>query len=162
MAILLSASIIVVSTINSSLRITSPAFVHEGMIPAEYTCEGKNINPEIHINEIPPETKSLVLIMEDPDSKKGVIDHWIMWNIPVQNIISKNSSAGNLGMNSSGQLNYKGPCPPEGTHRYFFKVYALDDMLDVKDGAKKETVEAAMNDKIVASGELVGVYKKNK
>jgi len=145
----------------ASLTVSSPAFKDKAPIPSKYTCEGADINPPVEIGNIPEGTQSLVLIIEDPDAPGATFDHWVMWNIPpTTTSIAENSAPGTQGANSTGKNAYKGPCPPSGTHRYFFKVYALDTRLDLPAGADKEAVEKAMKDHVLASGELVGLYKK--
>ncbi len=143
-----------------SLFISSPAFENNGIIPSKFTCDGDDINPEISIDKAPQGTKSLALIMDDPDAPRGTFDHWIVYDIPVGRIITQNSVPGVQGKNSIGQNNYTGPCPPGGTHHYYFKVYALDTLLELKEGADKTTVEKAMDGHILSSGELIGLYKR--
>jgi Raf kinase inhibitor-like YbhB/YbcL family protein len=145
---------------EETLAITSSAFAPNGMIPAKYTCQGENVNPPISIGNIPAGTKSLTLIMDDPDAPGGTFDHWIVWNIEPKEFITENSKPGMEGKNHYGIKQYKGPCPPSGTHRYFFKVFALDLLLDLKEGADKKTVVKAMEQHILAKGELVGTYQK--
>lgn len=146
--------------IITTLTIASPVFSHNGFIPVKYTCDGKNVSPPLTINDIPKGTKSLVLIVDDPDAPIGTWDHWVVWNIPPQNRIPENSVPGTEGINSFLQHNYGGPCPPSGTHRYFFKVYALDTTLDLDRKAKKREVEKAMGNHVLAKGEIVGLYKR--
>jgi Raf kinase inhibitor-like YbhB/YbcL family protein len=148
--------------IKIRLNISSPSFKHEGMIPRTYTCEGTNINPPLVIEGIPDDAICLALIMDDPDAPGGTYDHWIVWNIPPVRVIPENSTPGLEGENSSGQIGYTGPCPPSGTHRYFFKFYALDVLLDTQKGATKERVEFAMKNHTLAYGELIGMYKKER
>jgi Raf kinase inhibitor-like YbhB/YbcL family protein len=145
---------------KTKLNISSPSFKQEGLIPRTYTCEGSNVNPPLVIESIPEETLSLALIMDDPDAPGGTFDHWVVWNIPPVKSIPENSNPGLEGMNSMGELGYTGPCPPSGTHRYFFKVYAADVLLDTQKGATKEKVEFALQDHTIAYGELIGLYKK--
>ena len=143
-----------------NLEINSPAFEPDGLIPPKYTCQGINVNPPLSIHRIPAGTQSLALIMDDPDAPGGTFDHWIVWNIPVQPHIQENSIPGQEGKNSYGVLHYKGPCPPSGTHWYFFKIYALDTLISLKTGADKKTLEEAMELHILAAGEIIGKYKK--
>lgn len=145
---------------KATLKISSPEFDHEHQIPARFTCEGENINPPISINEVPTEAMSLVLIVEDPDAPGGVFDHWVVWNIPPDEQIHENSSAGIQAKNSNGENRYTGPCPPSGAHRYFFKVYALDSLLELDDDADKKIVEQSLHDHVLAYGELMGIYQK--
>jgi Raf kinase inhibitor-like YbhB/YbcL family protein len=144
------------------LTIGSPVFSHKGYIPSKYTCEGENINPSLTIENIPAGTKSLTLIVDDPDAAGGTFDHWITWNIRPMEMILENTSPGTEGRNSFGTNHYRGPCPPSGTHRYFFKVYALDALLDVTEGADKSFVEKAMQKHIIGQGEIIGMYRKSK
>ena len=114
------------------MQVSSPAFAYGGVIPAEYTCKGTNVNPQFNISNVPEGTKSLALIMDDPDAPAGTWDHWLLFNIdPKTTVISKNSvpTGAKHGYNSWGKESYGGPCPPSGTHRYFVKVYALDTTL---------------------------------
>jgi len=142
------------------LTITSPAFGNNKPIPSKYTCDGDNVNPTLNIEGTPEETKSLVLIVDDPDAPMGTWDHWIVWNIPPTNKIEENSVPGTEGLNDFRKHSYGGPCPPSGKHRYFFKVYALDTKLDLDPNSRKKDVEKAMKDHILAKGELVGLYSR--
>jgi Raf kinase inhibitor-like YbhB/YbcL family protein len=146
---------------TSSLTVSSPAFEDNTPIPAKYTCQGENINPPLSIENIPRESKSLVLIVDDPDAPGGNFDHWIVWNIVPSSTIAENAIPGTEGKNDYAVNHYKGPCPPSGTHRYFFKCYALDTMLDIKPGSNKKDVENAMQQHILASGKIIGLYKKS-
>ncbi len=146
-----------------TLRISSPAFKDGEMIPKKFTCQGVDINPQLDISGVPDGTKSLVLIMDDPDAPMGTWDHWIVWNIsPDTKTIEENSvPAGAVqGKNSWGRNNYGGPCPPSGTHRYFFKLYALDTTLDLSEKSNKKAVEKAMKGHILEQAQLMGKYKK--
>lgn len=145
---------------EQQLTISSTAFPNGGDIPSDYTCEGAGKNPPLNIEGIPKGTKSLVLIMDDPDAPNGTFDHWIVWNIPPDKAIKADSTPGETGKNSRGENRYTGPCPPSGTHRYFFKVYALDDTLKLNGGAEKREVEDALKDHVLGYGELVGKYRK--
>jgi Raf kinase inhibitor-like YbhB/YbcL family protein len=145
---------------KATLDITSNSFERDGYIPSNYTCEGTAKNPALMIKGIPQGTESLAIIMEDPDAPFKLFDHWLVWNIPPTEIISENFSAGVEGSNSKGELGYIGPCPPSGTHRYFFKVYALDTMINLEKGADKKQLEVAILDHVLAYGELMGMYKK--
>jgi hypothetical protein len=142
------------------LIITSSAFENNKLIPRKYTCDGEDVNPPLGIEEVPEGTKSLVLIVDDPDASMGTWDHWIVWDIPSTNKIGENTVPGVEGLNSFRKHSYGGPCPPSGTHRYFFKVYALDTKLSLNAGSKKGDVENAMKGHILASGELVGLYSR--
>lgn len=145
------------------MRITSTAFQNNESIPSEYTCDGKNCNPPLVFSEVPKNTQSLVLIVEDPDAPSKVFVHWLVYNIPpTTSQILKNQVPANsmLGMTDIGKSEYVGPCPPNGTHRYFFKLFALDSVLDLAKGASKEEVEEAMKEHVIESAELVGLYAR--
>lgn len=153
--------VFMLSFFSTTLNVGSSAFKNEGYIPAKYTCEGKNINPPLTIADVPKGTKSLVLIMSDPDAPVKVFDHWIVWNIPPSGMIEENSKIGIEGKNDFEVKGYKGPCPPNGTHRYFIMVYALDGMLNLKPSADKKMVEQVMKGHVIASGQLIGLYQKS-
>jgi len=142
------------------LIITSPVFENNGFIPTKYTCDGADVNPPLNIKGVPEETQTLVLIVDDPDAPRGTWDHWIVWNIPPVERIEENSVPGTEGLNDSNKHSYGGPCPPSGTHRYFFKVYALDARLDLNPNSRKRDVERAMKEHILARGEIVGRYRR--
>jgi Raf kinase inhibitor-like YbhB/YbcL family protein len=147
-----------------TLRITSTAFTEGKPIPPVYTCQGQNINPPLAIAGVPPGTKSLTLVVDDPDAPMGTWDHWVMWNIdPATTKINENSEPLDAiqGRNSGGMNRYAGPCPPSGTHRYFFKLYALDARLTLPSSAAKRDLESAMQGHILAQAQLMGTYKKN-
>jgi len=147
---------------DSSLRVRSVAFSQGGHIPPKYTCEGENVNPPLEIEGVPEKTKTLALVVEDPDAPRGVYDHWLVWNIPPNEAIAENTVPGISGKNSFGNTDYGGPCPPSGSHRYYFKVYALDEELNIPAGSDKQTLQDAMKDHILASGELMALYQKRK
>jgi Raf kinase inhibitor-like YbhB/YbcL family protein len=147
---------------NNNLRVRSVAFSHGGHIPPKYTCEGENVNPPLEVSDLPENTKTLAVIVEDPDAPRGVYDHWLVWNIPPNEAIAENSSPGISGRNSFGNTGYGGPCPPSGSHRYFFKVYALDGDLEIGAGSDKSALQEAMKNHVLASGELMGHYQKRK
>jgi len=144
-----------------TLTITSPAFQNEGDIPAKYTCQGENINPELNIAGIPKEAKTLALIMEDPDAPSGTFDHWLVWNINPNDRIRENSLPGIPGRNSFGHVKYGGPCPPSGSHRYYFRIYALDSVLPLAEGQNKSELTKQMKGHIIARGALMGRYQKS-
>ena len=147
---------------KEDLLVRSVAFSHNGHIPKKYSCDGDNINPPLEISNIPSNTKSLALIMEDPDAPRGVFDHWLLWNITPNAAIAENANPGLSGTNSFGDQGYGGPCPPSGVHRYYFKVFALDTELDLQAGANKAQLQEAMKAHIIASAELIGRYSRNK
>ncbi len=146
----------------NSIKISSSAFQLNEMIPSQYTCDGKNINPPLEFKDIPKQTRSLALIVDDPDAPAGTWVHWVVWNIPVVQQINEKSIPGIQGLNDFRIQNYGGPCPPSGTHRYFFKIYALDDMLNLPETTTKTQLERAMKNHLLGSGELVGLYKRKR
>ena len=143
-----------------SLTITSPAFTEGMPIPSKYSCDSEDINPQIDISDIPLETESFALIMYDPDASGGNWVHWVMWNIPVTQRIEEGSAPGVQGENSWGWNNYGGPCPPSGTHRYVFKVYALDTVLKLHNSTDRVELERQIQGHILAEGQLMGVYTR--
>jgi Raf kinase inhibitor-like YbhB/YbcL family protein len=143
------------------LRITSPAFTEGGEIPIQYTCDGEDINPPLHIFGYPNGTRSLAMIVDDPDAPGKTWVHWVVWNIVPTDLIGENMVPGEQGWNDFGQVNYGGPCPPSGTHRYFFKVYALDRMLELAPGSSKQDLLEAMGQDILATGQLMGTYSRD-
>ena len=149
-------------TETTTLKVISTVFSHNGHIPSEYTCDGKDINPPIEVSNIPEGTKTLALIMEDPDAPRGTFDHWLVWNISPNEAIAEQANPGISGTNDFGKTGYGGPCPPSGVHRYFFKIYALDAKLDLLAGADKNALLEAMTDHILAEGVIMGLYQKKK
>ncbi len=142
------------------LTITSPAFENKGFIPEKYTRDGDDVNPPLKIEGVPEGTQSLVLIVDDPDAPRGTWDHWVVWNITPTEKIEENNVPGTEGLNDFNRHSYGGPCPPSGTHRYFFKVYALDIKLGLDSNSRKKDVERAMKGHIIAKGEIVGRYSR--
>ena len=142
------------------LIVKSTAFSDGGHIPLKYTCDGKNVNPPLNIEGIPESTESLVLVFDDPDAPMGTWVHWVVWNIPPKGEIGENSVPGTEGMNDFGKYSYGGPCPPSGTHRYFFKVYALDVKLDLSQSSIKKDIERMMEGHIIAEGKMIGLYSR--
>lgn len=145
------------------MKLTSPVFEHNGVIPEQYTCDDQDINPPLAIENVPAEAVSLALIVYDPDAPGGAWDHWIVWNIPPDTTeIAEDSVPGVQGRNGWSRADYGGPCPPRGTHRYFFKLCALDKKLDLKPGAGKAAVEKAMHGHVLARAELIGRYERSR
>ena len=144
------------------MTITSAAFKHNSKIPSKYTCDGENINPPLEFSDIPKETKSLVLVVDDPDAPSKTWVHWVLYSIDQSTAkIEENSPvAGIQGMTDFGKLGYGGPCPPSGTHRYFFKLYALDTILDAPSGLTKQQVLEKVRDHVIEEAELVGLYNR--
>jgi len=149
---------------RARIRITSSAFQEGGNIPSKSTCDGSDTSPPLQITGIPSEAKSLVLIADDPDAPGGLFTHWLVWNIPPQtNSISEGTAPkGVHGTNDFGKTDYKGPCPPPSAHRCSFKVFALNRELDLRGGAKRSQLDAAMKGHVIAQGELVGRYARKK
>jgi len=144
------------------MQITSPAFNDNQMIPKKYTCQGEDVNPALMISDVPERTVSLALIVDDPDAPMGTWVHWVVFNIsPDWNSIGEKTIPGTQAGNDFGRKNYGGPCPPSGTHRYFFKLYALDKVLDPGPIMSKNDLEAAMQGHILGQAQLMGLYKKN-
>lgn len=144
------------------LRVSSSVFNENDLIPAKYTCDGANVNPPLDIEGIPEQAKCLALIVDDPDAPKGTWVHWVVWNIPITHHLKEKTVHGNEGLNDFGRRAYGGPCPPSGKHRYFFKVYALDELLDLPPAIHKLQLEKAMSGHILAFGELIGLYQRIK
>lgn len=143
------------------MKITSPSFQEGGNIPSKFTCDGANSSPAFRIEQTPPTTKSLALMMDDPDAPGGLFIHWLIWNIdPQTKEIMENSAPPKAiqGTNNFPNVGYGGPCPPSGTHRYFFKIFALD----LKSGAKRADLEHAMHGHVIAQGQLMGRYARSR
>lgn len=144
-----------------NLSVSSPAFEQNKLIPAKYTCDGDDVNPPLIIEGLPKETKSLVLIVDDPDAPMGTWDHWVVFNIRPTRKIEEATVPGTEGINTWRRHSYGGPCPPGGTHRYFFKVYALNTMLPLNSNATKKDLEKAVKGHVLAKGEIVGLYSRS-
>ncbi|HTG51481.1 MAG TPA: YbhB/YbcL family Raf kinase inhibitor-like protein [Candidatus Tectomicrobia bacterium] len=161
---ILFAAIVSFAAGGTAMKITSSAF-HEGSnIPSKFTCDGSDASPPLQITGVPSEAKSLVLIADDPDAPSGLFTHWLVWNIPPQtsSIAEGSAPKGVHGANDFGKSGYGSPCPPSGTHRYSFKIFALDSALELRSGAKRSQVDAAMKGHVIAQGELVGRYARKK
>jgi hypothetical protein len=151
-----------------TIRVTSPAFQDGQRIPKQYTCDGDDISPPLSWELIPDETKSIALIVDDPDAPGGTYVHWVVYDVPadVQGLpedLPRDKAfpvGGEQGVNSSNELGYTGPCPPSGTHRYFFKVYALDDKTNLPPGETKAKLLKALQGHILAQGQIMGRYKR--
>lgn len=155
-------------TSDGSIKLTSTAFKEGEPIPRQYTCTGVNVSPSLEWSGVPKSAKTLVIVADDPDAPSGTWVHWVLYNLPADNIgmvenlpaTDELRAGGFQGKNDFGKIGYGGPCPPSGTHRYFFKIYALDNELPLKAGATKAEVEKAMEGHVVAQGQLIGTYKK--
>lgn len=145
------------------MKIISFAFENNAKIPSKYTCDGENVNPPLSFTDIPASAKSLVLIVDDPDAPGGIWVHWVLFNIDpkIQEVLENSlSESGIEGVTSFGKAGYGGPCPPSGTHRYFFKLYALGTILNLEN-PNKEEVEKAMQGHILDKAELIGLYSRS-
>jgi len=151
------------------MQLTSSAFQPGESIPVRFTCEGQNISPEFSWREAPAETQTFALILHDPDAPRpGGFTHWVLYNIPrtvthlEENVARQLTVAGlcTQGKNDGGKNGYVGPCPPSGTHRYFARIFALDEELKLNPGASHEEVTAAMKEHILDQAELMGTYAK--
>jgi Raf kinase inhibitor-like YbhB/YbcL family protein len=149
-----------------AIKLRSGAFGDGGMIPAKYSCDGANVSPPLSWEGVPEGAKSLALVSEDPDAPNGVWVHWVVFNLPVGagglpegvKASSEMAEGGLQGMNDFRKAGYGGPCPPSGVHRYFFRLYALDQLLPLGAGATKEQLMKAMEGHVLAQGELMGKY----
>lgn len=145
------------------MQLSSSAFKEGEFIPEKYTCDGEDISPPLEITNVPDRADSLVLIVEDPDAPNGPFVHWTMWNIDADiGEIKEDSTPEGVteGITDFGRTGYGGPCPPSGVHRYFFKLYAVEDPLNFDSDTSKERIEAALKERVVASSELMGKYTR--
>lgn len=161
---ILLAAIATFAAGGARLKITSSAFQQAGSIPSKFTCDGANASPPLQIADVPSGAKSLVLIVDDPDAPSGLFTHWIVWNIsPETSTVAEGSTPkGVQGTNDFGKSGYGGPCPPSGTHRYYFKIFALDRELNLPFGAQRSQLDAAIKGHVIAQGELMGRYSRKK
>lgn len=147
------------------MTIKSSAFNNGKSIPSQYTCDGEDTNPQLMFSDVPESAKSLALIMDDPDSPTGIWTHWLLWNISpnTKEIFEGKVPRGALqGETTFGAAHYGGPCPGKGNHRYFFKLYALDTVLNVKAGTGKDALVDAMKGHILTETEMYGWYERKK
>lgn len=147
---------------TATMKVTSFAFERNAPIPALYTCDDKNINPPLRIDDIPERTECFAILLEDPDAPNGTFTHWMVWDMPPRANIEEDSTPdGVTGRNDFGEHNYMGPCPPSGEdHKYFFKVYALDSKVNLDPDSTKEALHVLLDEKTIGYGELMGTYKK--
>lgn len=148
---------------NLNMQILSSAFQNNEKIPALYTCDGNGISPPFTFSDVPENAQSLAFISDDPDAPAGTWVHWLLWNIdPKTTEIAENKVPFGAveGTTSFGNVGYGGPCPPSGTHRYFFKLYALDTRLDLPKSTDKKALEEAMKNHILAKAEIIGLYAR--
>jgi Raf kinase inhibitor-like YbhB/YbcL family protein len=154
--------------VQEAIQITSTAFQQGGAVPVKYSCDGDNVSPPLAWSGIPEGAQSIALICDDPDAPGMIWVHWVLFNLPPDTgELSENvpdqetlSNGARHGINDSANLGYNGPCPPPGTHRYYFKIYALDTMLNLQAGATKTQLLNAMSGHILAEGELMGTYAR--
>jgi hypothetical protein len=152
-----------------AISVTSSAFKESGMIPTKYTCDGKDVSPRLAWTGIPTNAQSIALICDDPDAPVGTWVHWVVYNIPIkvkefpEGVTAAQGlpTGAKQGINDFRKFDYGGPCPPSGIHRYYFKIYALDTVLNIKDGASKGELLKAMEGHILAQGQLMGKYKRS-
>ena len=151
------------------MKIQSTAFKEGENIPSKFTCDGENISPELSWDDFPDNTKTFAMVVDDPDAPGGTFVHWVLYNIPsdttnlLEGTTSKNlPDRAKQGVNHFGDNEYGGPCPPSGTHRYYFKLYALDDEVQLKEGVSKRDLLKAMEGHILAEGQLMGKYERVK
>ena len=155
-------------TTMQNISISAEAFQSGGAIPEEYTCDGSDVSPALSWRGIPSNAKSIALIMDDPDAPMGTFVHWVLFNIPSDTTklprgVPENrtlNDGSSQGITDFGRTGYGGPCPPGGTHRYYFRVYALDTMLDLQPGSSRKQLENAMKGHVLAQGELMGKYER--
>lgn len=148
----------------SSMELSSTAFGNKEKIPSKYTCDGDEVSPPLKISNVPEDTKSLALISEDPDAPSGNWIHWVVWNIPpdTDEIPEGSLPSGAVeGVTSFGDNKYGGPCPPSGSHRYYFRLYALDTDIDLPVASGKEDLKDAMENHIIEQAELMGTYTRS-
>lgn len=149
---------------ENAMGVTSAAFESGAPIPERYSCDGENISPALTWQNAPADAKSFALIVEDPDAPSGTVTHWVAYNIPASRSGLDEGPRFDIpqGLNENGDAGYMGPCPPvgDGKHRYYFRVYALDSILDLPENPTKDHLDAAMQDHILAQGELMGIYER--
>jgi len=150
-------------SIEQVLNVSSSAFANEGNIPSEFTCDGQDLSPPLSITNIPKNAKTLSIIMDDPDAPMGTFTHWIAWNISPNKVQFTKGEKFDFaqGRTSFGTTGYGGPCPPSGTHRYFFKIYALDTKLELKHGSGLKELRDAMSEHIIEEAVLMGKYSRS-
>jgi Raf kinase inhibitor-like YbhB/YbcL family protein len=163
LSILLGLAVTQLTVAESNISVSSSAFSPGGKIPPQFSCKGANVNPPLEFHGVPSNAKSLALIVEDPDAPSGLFTHWLVWNIaPTAGQIGEKSAPPGAmqGTNDFGKSGYGGPCPPSGSHRYFFRVIALDQPLDLKGGKRRAEFDKAIAGHILARGELMGRFSQ--
>lgn len=147
------------------MKLSSPDFAEGASIPPQFTCDGANVSPALEISGAPAETKSLALIVDDPDAPHGTWTHWLVWNIPPE---TKEIATGSVprgavqGVNDFSKNNYGGPCPPSGTHHYHFKVFALDKVLSLPASSKRKALDSALKGHVIGESECMGAYSRRR
>ncbi len=145
------------------MEVKSTSFKNNGNIPSKYTCDGDNVNPPLIIEDIPENTKSIAIIMDDPDAPSETFTHWIVWNIKPEGdklTIEENSKPGVEGINDFNKTGYGGPCPPSGIHRYFFRIYALNSELNLEENSGRVELENQIKKHRIEESVLMGTYKR--
>lgn len=147
---------------KSTINITSQEFINGGTIPLKFSCDGDNVNPSLVFDRVPPDAKSLVLIVDDPDNGNTPFNHWLVFNMDpyITNIEENQIPSALLGTNDFDELRYMGPCPEVGSHKYYFRIYALDTMLSVEEGIMRNELDNLMAGHILAKGEMYGTYSR--
>ena len=153
---------------KGEIKVTSVAFKQGEPIPRQYTCAGVNVSPPLEWTGVPKAAKTIAIVADDPDVPGGTWVHWVLYNVPADNIgfvenvpVSETLKAGGFqGKNDFGKIGYGGPCPPSGAHRYFFKIFALDTTLKLSAGASRKDIDAAVTKHILAAGQLMGTYQR--
>jgi Raf kinase inhibitor-like YbhB/YbcL family protein len=148
---------------EQKMKINSPEFSEGGSIPTRFTCDGEDVSPPLEFANVPENAKSLALIVDDPDAPSGTFTHWIVWGLEpdTKNLAPATVPSGpRQGKNDFGKTSYGGPCPPSGTHRYFFRLYALDKQLDLRDGSTRAELERAMKEHLFDAAVLMGKYSR--
>lgn len=152
----------------ATIRVMSSAFEEGGMIPPQYACDGQDISPPLSWESVPEGTRSIALIADDPDAPRGTFVHWVLYDLPANTReLPENTprdktlpNGAKQGVNSTGRTGYMGPCPPSGTHRYFFKIYAMDAPTNLPPGKSKADLLKTMEGHILAQGQIMGTYRK--
>ncbi|MFA5276271.1 MAG: YbhB/YbcL family Raf kinase inhibitor-like protein [Candidatus Omnitrophota bacterium] len=143
---------------SANMKLTSPSFANNEYIPPKFSCQGDDVNPELLIKDIPANTKTLALLVVDPDAPSGLWTHWVVYNIPLLSRITEASVPGVQGLNSAGENSFHGPCPPSGTHRYIFKVFALDSELKFKSPPDNDAFTEAIAGHVIEETQLTGLF----
>ncbi len=147
------------------MKIITKDFINGGEIPSEFTCDGEGKMFDLKVSELPEGTKAMAMVIEDPDASSGLFTHFLAWNIPVTGSIADCSdilATSLVGANTGGSAGYTPPCPPSGSHRYFVRFYALNDLLDLEAGSKRKEFDQALQDRVIQEAEVMGVYSRGR